>query len=495
MANAALLSIPQFFGTSYAGYTYTFYEAGGTTTPKDVYKSSNGSATVSNAHPNPLTLNANGTTDEGIWGTGYYRVILKNASGTSIFTWDNVSGGEGAATTTATATAPLDTNLNRLENANFTVWYGNTTSVASVADGTEVPANWNVLTQTGTVTAARLNPTNTNAVYGLSLTNSAGSSQRVGLIQWTNTDIGLQMVNKTIQGVHKIYCANNSTIRMALLAWTDISSPTRDVVNNWVSPTFNEGNFFITSSNLEVIATNSTAVVANTWTDLNISGTVPDTTCGLGLFIWTDGTIANGEVVSITNSGLYESDSVLEYRNLGNERTAAAINAGQMIPIDKNLVLNFGTPAASTTMNFAPVFFKAYHNTSQTISTTEGTMSFNTEVTDIGSCFASNTFTAPRAGLYCFYAQMKNGSTRDGLENEVSFTKNGTSTYLAKQLREPGGNGQTVNPCFVIVPLAANDTVVVRAKTVSSNYSTAGTSEFDTFFCGFLLHPLEGITF
>lgn len=61
------------------------------------------------------------------------------------------------------------------------------------------------------------------------------------------------------------------------------------------------------------------------------------------------------------------------------------------------------------------VAFRAYHNTAQNSGNANfAAMSFNTEVFDIGSCFASNEFTATETGIYLFSARAHttSGNTR-----------------------------------------------------------------------------------
>ena len=72
-------------GVPCAGGSLTFTDTA-TTTPKTVYSDKALTTPISN----PLTLDSAGRAPVDIWGSGSYRVVLKNSSGTTIKTLDNV---------------------------------------------------------------------------------------------------------------------------------------------------------------------------------------------------------------------------------------------------------------------------------------------------------------------------------------------------------------------------------------------------------------------
>jgi hypothetical protein len=72
-------------GEPCAGGTLTFYETG-TTTPKAVY--TNKALGVSATNPHTLSSQGRPTTD--LWGSGSYRVVLKDSGGATIWTRDDV---------------------------------------------------------------------------------------------------------------------------------------------------------------------------------------------------------------------------------------------------------------------------------------------------------------------------------------------------------------------------------------------------------------------
>lgn len=75
-------------GNPLSGGTIETYAAG-TSTPKVTYRESDG--VTSNG--STITLDSNGNTPYGVWGTtGAYKIILKNSLGSTIRTRDNVVG-------------------------------------------------------------------------------------------------------------------------------------------------------------------------------------------------------------------------------------------------------------------------------------------------------------------------------------------------------------------------------------------------------------------
>ncbi len=81
-------------GAPLAGGSLSFFDTG-TTTPKNVY----GEKALTTNNGAVLTLNSAGRTSVDVWGSGEYRVTLKDSLGTTIWTRENVeqSGGSGAA--------------------------------------------------------------------------------------------------------------------------------------------------------------------------------------------------------------------------------------------------------------------------------------------------------------------------------------------------------------------------------------------------------------
>jgi len=106
--------------------------------------------------------------------------------------------------------------------------------------------------------------------------------------------------------------------------------------------------------------------------------------------------------------------------------------------------------------------------TAQTIpTTTETTIEFNTEVTDVQDEFntATYTFTAKKAGKYFIAAKITWNFLPNGIYAYVAIKKG--ATYLASYWMCPGADSRISGIAFGVVALAANDQV----KVVCMQYS------------------------
>jgi hypothetical protein len=84
-----ITGVKNFSGAALAGgKVYSYYA--GTSSPRPLYTNS----TLTTASPNPATLDAYGRAV--LYGNGRYKIIIKDASGTTILTGDNLSYGDGA---------------------------------------------------------------------------------------------------------------------------------------------------------------------------------------------------------------------------------------------------------------------------------------------------------------------------------------------------------------------------------------------------------------
>ena len=129
--------------------------------------------------------------------------------------------------------------------------------------------------------------------------------------------------------------------------------------------------------------------------------------------------------------------------------------------------------------------FAAYASSSQTISDYSGhDIVFGGEDYDIGSNFASNTFTAPVAGKYQFNVQVQVNSVADWLK--IKLIPSG------KQYQWYHNPNHTSTMCSFsqIVSLAANDTVKVTIVANDNDYTIeggSGSTYHQTTFSGFLV--------
>ena len=139
------------------------------------------------------------------------------------------------------------------------------------------------------------------------------------------------------------------------------------------------------------------------------------------------------------------------------------------------------------------VGFKAFASTNQSISSqTTTVITFGGEEYDVGSNFASNTFTAPSAGKYLLYTIVAVGALGSStVDIKFQHTLASDSSTLTGSTTRMGPMDTSTRDGAVnmtaILDMAANDTVDVRififaAKDIFGN-STAGSSA--TTFGGF----------
>ena len=116
------------------GGTVTFYGAG-TTTLKTIWRDVNKATTAAN----PYTLTA--TANAQLYGDGNYKLVIKDATGTVVYTFDNVYAGLDltAYDWSAIVTAPSVTADNYLINGDFDFW---TIATSQTATGIGSANNW-----------------------------------------------------------------------------------------------------------------------------------------------------------------------------------------------------------------------------------------------------------------------------------------------------------------------------------------------------------------
>ena len=138
------------------------------------------------------------------------------------------------------------------------------------------------------------------------------------------------------------------------------------------------------------------------------------------------------------------------------------------------------------------VGFKAFASANQSISSgTDTQVTFGGEIYDVGSNFASNTFTAPSDGKYFFYSNVYiQGLGSSAAQILFSHTVAGGSTFTGSVTRvgqmDTSSRDGAIN-LSAIFDMTANSTVHVRiyifsAETVEGN-STGGNSK--TTFGGY----------
>lgn len=134
----------------------------------------------------------------------------------------------------------------------------------------------------------------------------------------------------------------------------------------------------------------------------------------------------------------------------------------------------------------ATIAFRAYHNTTQAITTAGATVAFNTESYDLGADFASNTFTAPLTGIYRFDAQTSWSATGSQTRCVLYLSINGSAASglvlgdVSTGAAAFGVNGGTE------VQLTAADTVAIHFLPVGATTTlrTGGADAASTYFTG-----------
>lgn len=146
--------------------------------------------------------------------------------------------------------------------------------------------------------------------------------------------------------------------------------------------------------------------------------------------------------------------------------------------------------AARTTLNATRPTFLAYHNAAQSNVTGDGTVYtvlFNTEVTDKGGNFASNTFTAPVTGSYMLAVSVEfTGHTSSNTTGRLYLvTSNRTYTLVFDPRANLNGAGSgCVEMCVPAADMDAGDTAIVQIALYDTTAAVDLNSGINTRFSG-----------
>jgi hypothetical protein len=186
-------------------------------------------------------------------------------------------------------------------------------TVAATSDNTYFADRWVMLTQTASVTPSVLSSPEDAFARGIRITQTQVAAQRFGYLQVVESINCLNLRNAAVAASARVRISNSQAVRYAILAWTgtaDTLGASRDVVNDWTSATYTNGNFFISSS-LTIVAVGASTPSANTWTTLpTITGTAPAGANNLLLFVWTEGTAAQNVTLDFDYNWLNQGGAI-----------------------------------------------------------------------------------------------------------------------------------------------------------------------------------------
>lgn len=185
---------PQFVdanGAPMSSGTLTFYAAG-TVTPQNTYTDSTGNT----ANSNPITLNSRGETPNEVWLTSgaTYKLVLKDSSGTTVWTVDNISGVNDVAAQTGSEWIASGLTPTFVSSTSFTV-AGDQTSTLHV--GRRLKTSNTGGTIYSTITASAFGAVTTVTVANDSGSLDSGlSSINYGITSASNPSIAPGMVHR-----------------------------------------------------------------------------------------------------------------------------------------------------------------------------------------------------------------------------------------------------------------------------------------------------------
>lgn len=227
----------------------------------------------------------------GTTSTGAFQSIA------SVGTSGQVLASNGAGTLPTFQS--LNAAENRLLNNGFSSNLLGTT--ASAADGTYAgPDLWYVLSQANPISGAQQTDQEDGTPYSARLTQANALAQRMGYAQFIESRSCRDLRGQAVAFSARARISSSQPVRYAILEWTGTADTiTKDVVNDWTSSIYTASNFFVASS-VTVVAVGSVTPAANTWANLtSITGTISSSLNNIGVFIWTEGTVAQNVTLDI----------------------------------------------------------------------------------------------------------------------------------------------------------------------------------------------------
>ena len=207
--------------------------------------------------------------------TGFKFMVDSDCSlrgSTTIVDFNSILLGDKLGVIRPIQTTPLQPMRNIVINGDGLLQNGASGAVGDDAYG--LHDRWYVLSQSGNVTPSTLSDVADGTPQMIRLTNSHGSSQRVGYAQIMGSDVARRFRGKRLVISFKARCSEASkTLRASVLSWSGTADAlTSDIVNNWTSATFTVGDFFTNPAGLSVLFSNGTTLTtANTLYDVTNS--------------------------------------------------------------------------------------------------------------------------------------------------------------------------------------------------------------------------------
>lgn len=204
--------------------------------------------------------------------------------------WKQVQYSEIGGIPTPVVYSPFD---NLIINPNAGV---NQRGTGSGADDTYVgPDRFYNLSQTGAITASQgLLGADGIPIYHR-INQDQAIAQRMGRCTILE-DIYCNFLRggpSTLSG--SVRCSIATNIKVAVVEWISTANVvTSDLVNDWTSPIYTAGNFFIGGGVLGQISVGTITVAANTWTEIAalITAIHSSTLNNIYVFVWTESTVA-----------------------------------------------------------------------------------------------------------------------------------------------------------------------------------------------------------
>ncbi len=216
--------------------------------------------------------------------------------------WEAPTGGSGGGTGAVT---------NLLLNGSFAIWQRGTNQTG-VSEYAYAPDRWYVLAQSAAVNVSR--QAGDTQRSGCRLTQPNATAQRIGIAQIIEGvhSRHLRGQKATLSGRVKLSAVGD--VRFAVLAWTGtedgngtadpaphFTNTDKDLVNDWTSATYTEGNFFVSSSDFEVAGVGEVACNGSSWASFTLTtpANLSSSMTNLIVFIWSEGAMVQNAMLDL----------------------------------------------------------------------------------------------------------------------------------------------------------------------------------------------------